>query len=108
MLTNQAYITAAACLKMLAQPMRLKIVDLLLSGPKSVGELSELCEASQNLTSEHLKLLRLCGLLRANRSGRTVTYEIAEIHLKDILKCVHSKFGEKNGNKSKRIKRKTK
>lgn len=107
MLTEQSYVLAANCLKMLAQPVRLKIIDLLQAGPKTVGELSKLCKTKQNLTSEHLKLLRLCGFVSANRKGREIFYSLQEPHLRDILNCVHKKFGEKNGNKSKRIKAKT-
>jgi DNA-binding transcriptional ArsR family regulator len=108
MLTDSAYKDAAACLKMLAQPNRLKIVDLLLVKPLTVGEISLALGISQNLTSEHLKLLRLCNFIKPIKSGRSVTYQIQEQHLFEIMSCIYNKFGGQNGNKTRRPKEPTK
>ncbi len=85
---------AAECLKALAHPHRLQIVQLLLSGQQySVTEIAEFCELTQPTTSDHLRLMQRCGFLRSQRDGRTVYYEVAEPHLEDIMSCIQSRFG---------------
>jgi DNA-binding transcriptional ArsR family regulator len=85
---------AAECLKILAHPHRLQIVQLLLAGEQiSVNDLAEACELSQPAMSEHLRLMQRCGFLSAEREGRTVYYQIAEAHLHDIMACIRNRFG---------------
>ena len=85
---------AADCLKTLAHPSRLQIVQLLLSGKQySVNEIAEKCELSQPATSDHLRLMQRCGFLSSERDGRTVYYEIDEPHLQDIMVCIQNRFG---------------
>lgn len=83
---------AAECLKTLAHPHRLRIVQMLLAGRYTVGELAEACEIPSHMASEHLRLMQRCGFLSSQREGRKAYYEIAEPHLADILKCVEAKF----------------
>ncbi len=90
----QALTMAAECLKALAHPHRLQIVQLLLSGKRlSVNEIAQACELNQPTTSDHLRLMQRCGFLSSQRDGRTVYYEIAEPHLADIMACIQSRFG---------------
>lgn len=85
---------AAECLRILAHPSRLQIVQMLLAGKKySVNEIAEACELAQPTTSDHLRLMQRCGFLNSARSGRTVYYAIAEPHLKDIMGCIQKRFG---------------
>jgi DNA-binding transcriptional ArsR family regulator len=93
-LTLGALTYAAECLKTLAHPHRLQIVQILMTGEKlSVNDLAESCELSQPMMSEHLRLMQRCGFLSSERDGRTVYYKIAEPHLYDIMKCIQSRFG---------------
>ena len=85
---------AAECLRALAHPHRLQIVQLLLGGERySVNEIAEVCDLNQPTTSDHLRLMQRCGFLQSQRDGRTVYYEIAEPHLADIMACIQSRFG---------------
>ena len=85
---------AAECLRILAHPSRLQIVQLLLEGtPYTVNEIAIECELNQPTTSDHLRLMQRCGFLNSERAGRTVYYEIAEPHLNDIMSCVRNRFG---------------
>ncbi len=85
---------AAECLRTLAHPSRLQIVQLLLAGPLyTVGELAELCKLTQPVTSEHLRLLQRCGFLESRRQGRQVYYQVAEPHLSDLMACLRGRFG---------------
>ena len=88
-----AFGEAAECLRTLAHPHRLRIVQLLLTGvPYSVNELSEVCGITQPMTSDHLRLMQRCGFLNKEKEGRTVYYTIAEPHLGQIMACVESRF----------------
>ena len=85
---------AAECLRTLAHPSRLQIVQLLLTRkPYTVGEISETCQLAQPVTSEHLRLLQRCGFLDSERQGRQVYYSIAEPHLADLMACIRGRFG---------------
>lgn len=85
---------AADCLRTLAHPHRLQMVQLLLSGePFTVGELAVRCGISQPQASEHLRLMQRCQFLNAVRHGRAVYYEIAEPHLEKIMTCIENRFG---------------
>jgi ArsR family transcriptional regulator len=77
---------AAAVLKAVAHPVRLRIVELLEGGERSVGELQELLGVAQSLTSQHLSQMRMRGVLRARRQGTLVYYSVAN---PDVVKVIH-------------------
>ena len=83
---------AAECLKTLAHPHRLRIVQMLLAGRYTVGELAESCEIPSHMASEHLRLMQRCGLLTSEKDGRKAYYQIAEPHLANIMQCVEARF----------------
>ena len=85
---------AAECLRTLAHPHRLRIVQMLLQGRFTVGELAEACEIPSHMASEHLRLMQRCGLLAQEKEGRFVYYAIAEPHLASIMRCVEARFGD--------------
>src|SRR5215212_9225355 len=56
----------------LGDPTRVRIVQLLLERPRTVGELVTLLGAPQGRVSAHLGCLRWCGFVAGVRAGRTV------------------------------------
>ena len=88
----EALSCAAECLKTLAHPVRLRMVQLLLHGRFTVGEIAHDCGIAENLASEHLRLMQRCGFFSSEREGRRVYYGVAEPHLEKILDCIESKF----------------
>ena len=84
---------AAECLRALARPHRLRIVQMLLQGRYTVGELAEVCKIPSHMASEHLRLMQRCRFLTSQRDGRRNYYEIEEPHLKSIMACIQSRFG---------------
>jgi DNA-binding transcriptional ArsR family regulator len=84
---------AAECLRIVAHPHRLRMIQMLLRGRYTVGELAQACEIHSHMASEHLRLMQRCGLLAAEKEGRKAYYQIAEPHLADIMSCVESRFG---------------
>ncbi len=84
---------AAECLKTLAHPHRLRMVQLMLRGHYSVGQLAEACVIPSHMASEHLRLMQRCGLLGSHREGRRTYYEVAQPHLAEMLACIEHRFG---------------
>jgi len=87
---------AAECLKCIAHPMRLRIIELLHSGEYSVGELSRECGLNQPATSEHLRLMSAHGLLGKERRNRRMYYHILDVQLEGILECIHKRYGKED------------
>jgi DNA-binding transcriptional ArsR family regulator len=83
---------AAECLRVLAHPHRLRMIQMLLSGKHTVGELAESCELPTAMASEHLRLMQRCGFLDSEKDGRKVFYRVVEPHLKNIMKCIEERF----------------
>ena len=84
---------AAECLKTLAHPHRLRIVEMLLRDRYTVGELAEACGIPSHMASEHLRLMQRCGFLTHDKEGRKAYYRIVEMHLTNIMACIESRFG---------------
>ena len=87
---------AAECLKTLAHPHRLRMIQMLLLGRYTVGELAESCGIPSHMASEHLRLMQRCGLLRSSKDGRKAYYEVAESHLANIMTCIEARFGSRH------------
>ena len=81
---------AAECLKVMAHPVRLRIVDILMQADLPVHEIAALCELPPHQTCEHLRLLKGHGLLGSERRGRTVLYRIENPRLPRLLECIRS------------------
>lgn len=88
---------AAECLKLLAHPHRLRMVQMLLQGRYTVGELAEACGIPSHMASEHLRLMQRCGFMKSEKNGRNAYYQITEPHLADIMACIEERFGGRKG-----------
>lgn len=84
---------AAECLRVMAHPVRLKMVCILMQGEFAVHEIAELCQTSPNQTCEHLRLLKGHGLLSSERRGRTVYYQISSPRLPRLIECIKGSCG---------------
>jgi DNA-binding transcriptional ArsR family regulator len=60
--------------EIVADPARRQILDVLLHGPRAVGELVAQTGLSQPNTSRHLRILREAGLVQAQALGRRRVY----------------------------------
>ena len=84
--------SAAECLRTIAHPCRLRMIEILLKEERPVGELAKACSIPSNMASEHLRILKDRGLLKSRRQGRNVFYTVAEPMLGMIINCVGKKF----------------
>lgn len=71
----------AARFKALSEPARLRILNALRGGPRTVTELVRATGLGQTNVSKHLSLLRSVGLVVRRRSGPLVPYDIADARL---------------------------
>ncbi len=69
----------------LGDPTRLKLLDHLLEGEKSVGELVGLVGSLQGRVSNHLACLKQCGLVDTRREGKFIYYRIADEAMRQLL-----------------------
>jgi DNA-binding transcriptional ArsR family regulator len=91
----EAMTEAAGCLKTLAHPLRLRMVELLLVKGFTVGELADACNIAHHMASEHLSKMKDRGLLKSEKSGRYTYYEVAKEGLEGILHCIEVTFGNR-------------
>ncbi len=68
----------AGTFKALADPTRLRILNLLLRSPLCVCEMERLLDLPQPLLSRHLAYLRNYGWVESQRDGMRVNYQINE------------------------------
>jgi DNA-binding transcriptional ArsR family regulator len=77
-LSIQALELVANRFKILSEPIRLRILQTLQDGEKSVTELTTAIETSQPNVSKHLKILQDAGIVNRQQQGNTVYYSIAD------------------------------
>lgn len=76
---------AAALLRLLADPTRLRILHALRQGESYVGCLAELSGANQPAVSQHLAKLRLAGVIIPRRQGTHTFYALADPQVGAVL-----------------------
>ena len=75
--------------KSLADPNRLRIVDLLLSHDLCVGALANRLSISKPAVSQHLRILRKAGLVKGEKRGYWTHYSIERNALHRIAEALH-------------------
>ena len=81
-------------------PTRILILYALNERPHNVTELTQQLDTSQSKTSRHLKILRDLGLVHAERQGTTITYELADCRLIEVLDILHTVLHDNITNKA--------
>jgi len=77
----------AALLAALAHPVRLRIVQGLLSGDCCVGTMVDCLALPQPLISRHLAVLRSAGIVTAEPVGRRREYRVVDPRVERLLRC---------------------
>ena len=71
--------------KALADLNRMKVILYLLSGEKSVNDISNAIGASQSATSHQLRILKDYSILKCRKQGNVIFYHLADEHVKTII-----------------------
>lgn len=79
---------AADILRVLSHPKRLKMVELLLEKPVSVGDLAKRMDMPQAAVSQHLNNMRAHGIVASHRAGRRVFYEVTSPQASYLIECI--------------------
>jgi ArsR family transcriptional regulator len=78
-------IAAARFFRVLSDPTRLAILELLLDAPRTVSELVDALECPQSRVSNHLACLRWCEFVDSERDGRQVTYRLRDPRVHSLI-----------------------
>jgi ArsR family transcriptional regulator, cadmium/lead-responsive transcriptional repressor len=74
----------------LADPTRVRILELLAEGPMTVSDLVDTLGLAQGRVSSHLTCLRWCGYVRAEVDGRFNRYTLVDDRIRQIVKLGES------------------
>lgn len=83
-------------MKALADPTRREILKMLRSGPMNAGEIEEKFDMSFAAVSRHLAVLKEADLVRDNREGKFISYEINTSVLEEVMLWLNELKGEDN------------
>jgi ArsR family transcriptional regulator len=84
---------------------RYRIIEALIKGRKTVGELTRIVKLSQPAVSQHLKTLKACDLVIDERSGKEVFYAVNTEYTLKLLKTLISDMNkQKKPARSKKTK----
>jgi DNA-binding transcriptional ArsR family regulator len=64
--------------RVIGEPMRIKLLDQLREGERSVGDLVQVLGATQQNVSKHLGVLHQAGIVSRRKAGNRVIYAIAD------------------------------
>jgi ArsR family transcriptional regulator len=81
-----------AVLKLLAHPVRIKILEDLIQGVKCVSEFKDMLDISQPNVSQHLSILRSAGLVDYFIDGRLKCYFLREPFIPDLLELLKKEY----------------
>lgn len=88
LLTDDHLQRAAFLAKSLSDTNRLRILRLLCDGRKSVSAIVEELDLSQPLTSHHLKELKRSLLVKVEREGPFIYYQLADARILDVVQAL--------------------
>ena len=83
-------------LQALADPIRREILNLLKQSRMSAGEISNHFSISGAAVSRHLSVLKEADLIRDEREGKYIYYELNATVLEEILLWISELKGEKD------------
>ena len=88
-LPKEAYNRNATVYKILANPKRLEILNILKKGECAVEELARITKLPKANLSQHLALLRHSGLVHTRRTGLNIHYKIVDPRIVEPCKILH-------------------
>jgi DNA-binding transcriptional ArsR family regulator len=83
--TQPVHEVKAALFRVLGHPARVRILELLREGERSVGQLQSELQLDSGGTSQHLSALRRIGVVESRRDGTSVRYRVDDARVFDLL-----------------------
>jgi DNA-binding transcriptional ArsR family regulator len=87
-LAGEQFQTAAFLAKSLSDENRLRILYFISNGKKSVSRIAEELSLSQPLVSHHMRELKRSLLVKVERSGPFIYYELADPRAIDVVRVL--------------------
>lgn len=84
----------AARFRALSEPMRLRLLNGLMGGEKTVGQLVEASGSSQANVSKHLAVLREAGMIAMRKEGLSTVCEIADPIVNELCEMMCNRLRE--------------
>ena len=81
------YEVKAGLFRVLGHPARVRMIELLRGGERSVGALQEGLGLESGATSQHLAALRRVGLVESRREGTSVYYRASDERIFELLEA---------------------
>ena len=78
--------------KALAHPTRIRILEILVRGERTVYELQETLGLDQPSVSQQLAVLRAKNIVAAHKEGTTVRYAVRDASLRELLAAARRLF----------------
>jgi DNA-binding transcriptional ArsR family regulator len=78
--------------RLLGEPMRLKILQVVCKEPHTVSEIVTATDATQANVSKHLALLAAAGILKRERDGQCVYYGVKDQLVVKLCELVHAQL----------------
>ena len=82
---DPVYVVKAQMFKVLGHPVRIRILELLSDGERTVGDLQAELQLDSSGTSQHLSALRQQGILESRRAGTSVYYRLRDPRVSQLL-----------------------
>lgn len=82
---DPVYVVKAQLFRVLGHPVRIRILELLSEGERTVGDLQAELSLDSSGTSQHLAALRQQGVLQSRRAGTSVYYGIRDPRVSQLL-----------------------
>ena len=83
--SDPVYVVKAQLFRVLGHPLRIRILEVLSDGERTVGDLQAELELDSSSTSQHLAALRQQGVLDSRRAGTSVYYRIKDPRVSELL-----------------------
>ena len=81
----------ASRLHTLGEPYRLRILQVLMRGAMTVGEMVQALAGNQPNVSRHLQILFGAGIVRRRREGTSVVYSLKSASVSSLFELVYQK-----------------
>ena len=89
---GQLQIFKAEFFKALAHPIRIRVLEILVRGGRSVHELQEALDLDQPTVSQQLAVLRAKNIVEARKDGTAVLYTVRDVSIAELLEIARRIF----------------
>ena len=80
--------------RVLGDPTRIRLVEALLGGERSVSDLVQIVGAPQSRVSNHLACLKWCRFAESERRGRQVIYRVSDPQVRELIRLARALASE--------------